>query len=60
MKPSKAKEIIDLNIKEAGKQMPPDTLAALKLISEIAGWFIAYRLSELGSNGILLPGETKE
>lgn len=33
MDPKKSKEIIDLNIKVAGKKMPPDTLEALQQAS---------------------------
>lgn len=40
---SKAKEIIDLNIKEAGKKMPPDVKTALTIGSEAIGAIIQWR-----------------
>lgn len=39
----KAKEIIDLNIKEAGKKMPPDVRKALTLGSQALSSIIAWR-----------------
>lgn len=60
MKLKKAIEIGELNINEAGKGMPTDTLTALKLLVEagkreqILRWEIPYERDRL------LPGETNE
>lgn len=56
----KAIEILDLNIKEAGKKMPPDVNAALGLgIQALKRWEI-HRNECPGCFRELLPGETKE
>ena len=55
-----AKEIIDLNIKEAGNKMPPDTLEALKLNSEADDFIIRNRGYGAVHIPNLLPSETPE
>lgn len=60
MKVQKAIEILDLNVKEVGPKMPPDTLDALKL-----GIEALERIDGLRSAGHyiampLLKGETEE
>lgn len=56
----KAIEILDLNVREAGSKMPPDTLDALNL--SIENMKYVQHLRELGVPGILslLPGEIAE
>ncbi|GAI62189.1 unnamed protein product, partial [marine sediment metagenome] len=49
MKLPKAIEIGELNIKEAGRKMPPDTLDALKLLVEAGK-------DKVQSRGSLRPG----
>ncbi|GAI29372.1 unnamed protein product [marine sediment metagenome] len=56
----KAIEIGDLNIKEAGKKMPPDTLDALKLLVEAGKQIHNHRASLPPQAIYLLPGETAE
>lgn len=60
MKLIKAKEILELNIKLAGKKMPPDTLEALKLSIEAIKRVKACRPVDCYAPEILLPGETVE
>lgn len=56
----KAIQIGALNIREAGKHMPPDTLTALKLLVEAADLIIRCRKAPFPVHSELLPGETKE
>jgi len=60
MKLEKAIEILDLNIREAGKKMPPDVLDALKLGAQALKAIKEYR--EMPFYGLLklLPGEDPE
>jgi len=60
MKLPKAVEIGELNIKEAGKKMPPDTLDALKLLVEAGKREIEHRELDIDTRFGLLPGETEE
>lgn len=56
----KSKEIIDLNIKEAGKKMPPDVKNALTLGSESIDAILKWR-EDYDDNLLLnLPSETKD
>ena len=58
MKLAKVREILELNIKGAGKKMPPDTLIALVISHECVKWRILME-KEYGSwCGPPLPGET--
>jgi len=54
----KAIEIGELNIKEVGRKMPPDTLDALKLLTEAGKHIEAYRHPPFQGSKELLPGET--
>lgn len=56
----KAIEIVELNIKEAGKKMPPDCLDALKVCCEAAKYIDICRHNPNCFNISLLPGETPE
>lgn len=60
MKLSTAKEIMELNIQEAGKKMPPDTLDALKLHVEAVKRELRNRDDPDYLLCGLLPGETPE
>lgn len=60
MKLSKAREIVQLNIKEASKKMPPDCLDALKLLDEAAKRLEQWRGLGIPEDLELLPGETPE
>lgn len=60
MKLTKAIEIGELNIKEAGPKMPPDTLNALKLLVEAGKDKVKSRGTLLPGFYVLLPGETEE
>lgn len=60
MKIEKAIEILELNIKEAGKQMPPDCKNAVKLGIEAGKRVILYRKGMYAGLGDLLPGETDD
>jgi len=60
MKLAKAVEIGELNIKEAGKKMPPDTLDALKILVEAGKDKQQSRGTLRPGFYILLPGETDE
>lgn len=57
MKLAKAKEILDLNIKEASKQMPPDTLQALKIASEGLNYILHLRAFSIQFRNQMLPSE---
>lgn len=56
---TKAIEIMELNVKEAGSIMPPDTLEALKLHIEAAKHFKDRRVLGCREVDFLLPGETE-
>lgn len=58
MKLDKAKEIIDLNIKEAGPKMPADTLEALKVASSCIAYVLTVKRYPHNIENIPLPGET--
>ncbi|GAJ01791.1 unnamed protein product [marine sediment metagenome] len=58
MTAEKAKEIIDLNIKEAGKTMPPDVKTALIIHSEAMERLIYARIVPDQYYTRLLPSET--
>lgn len=60
MKLSKAKEILELNVNEAGLSMPHDTLAAVKLSIEAITRLVHARKWSTRSIFELLPGETRE
>lgn len=60
MKLSKAKEIIDLNLKEAGKKMPPDVRSALQLGSEAIDRCLFARKETSFVGPALLPSETED
>jgi hypothetical protein len=56
----KAKEIIDLNLKEAGKKMPPDVVIALTLASEDIDRTLYWRgAGHYDFCSVLLPSETE-
>lgn len=54
----KAKEIIYLNINEAGKKMPSDVLTAITIGSEAIVFFERWRLGYYFSPSYRLPSET--
>ena len=56
----KAIEILELNLKEAGKKMPPDVRDALNLSIEALEAFKKYRHSPNSWFVKELPGETKD
>lgn len=56
----KAIEVLNLNISEAHKNIPPDVLAALKLMVEAGKCLQHGRLIGQHVDPMLLPGETKE
>jgi len=56
----KAIDIGELNIMEAGKQMPPEALNALKLLVEAGKRLRRQRHGSPEPTYYLLPGETKE
>lgn len=58
IKLDKAKEILDLNIKQAGSKMPPDTLTALKIGSEAINFIIRLRSCSIQFRNQMLPSET--
>ncbi|MBA7701265.1 hypothetical protein ES703_109998 [subsurface metagenome] len=60
MKLHKAKEIIDHNIKEAGKKMPPDVKDALVVASSCISGIIAIRCGAISNVNEPLPGETED
>lgn len=60
MNKTKAREIIDLNIKEAGKIMPPDTLEALKIGSACITYALKVERYPHEIDNIPIPGETPE
>ena len=43
IQPSKAIEILDINVKEAGKKMPPDCMAAILLSLDALAGIVAER-----------------
>jgi len=54
---SKALEILTLNVKEAGKKMPPDTLEALKKAIECTTYCIQVRRFPHEADNIPIPGD---
>ena len=56
----KSIEILELNIKEAGKRMPPDCKEALQLSIEAMKRLQDYRRQGLVNPRRLLPGEADE
>jgi len=60
MKLPKAIEIGELNIKEVGRKMSPDTLDALKLLVEAGKREMEHRELDIDTRFGLLPGETEE
>lgn len=60
MKIPTAIEILELNIKEAGKKMPPDTLDALKLGVEALIFYQELHRTPGINIQLHLPGETPE
>jgi len=57
MKLSKALEILTLNINEAGKKMPPDTLEALKTATACITYCINVRRYPSNADNISIPGD---
>ena len=57
---SKAIEIIDLNIRQRSPKMPPDVLAALKLLNEGGKAILKMRHYPFPDEILLLPGEDPE
>ena len=57
MEPTKAREILDLNVKEAGSKMPPDTLAAVKMGSAAISRILTMRSYGINQAILPLPGE---
>lgn len=57
MKLVKAIEILDLNIKSVGRDMPTDTLQALKLLTEAGKRLEKHRQGICIASHTLLPGE---
>lgn len=58
MKPRKAKEILDINIKDAGKQMPDDCRTALIIGSDAIGRILIMRSYNIAQALLPLKGET--
>lgn len=56
----KSREIIDLNIKEAGKKMPPDVKKALILAVEAEDRCLLARKETSFVGPELLPSETED
>jgi len=54
---AKAVEILDLNLREAGKKMPPDVRAALRLAVAALQRLQSDRQLHGGPLRVLLPGE---
>lgn len=59
MKLDKAKEILNLNLKEAGHKMPADCRDAVMLGIEAINRVQQYRLYPEFRNSALLPGESE-
>ncbi|MBA7582536.1 hypothetical protein ES708_24466 [subsurface metagenome] len=57
MKLPKVKEILDLNVREAGSKMPPDTLDALKIASHAISRIVTMRSYGINQAILPLPGE---
>lgn len=55
---NKAFEILQLNIKEAGKKMPPDTLTALKMANSALHRILTMRSYNIDQALFLLKGES--
>jgi len=60
LKRTKAIEILDLNIKEAGTKMPPDVKTALQMSSGALQVIGTLREQDVFGAGYLLPGETPD
>ncbi len=56
----KAIEILELNVKEAGSRMPPDTLKALKIGIEALKTIKEMRYESVNDGTTQLPGETEK
>lgn len=56
----KVREILELNLKEAGRKMPPDTATALGISIEGLKRILKYRKEHFRASFMNLPGETKE
>jgi len=54
----KAKEILDLNIRQRSPQMPPDVKDALKLGIEALDYINSWRGTNSPMSNIRLPSET--
>lgn len=59
MKLGKAIEILELNIKIAGAKMPPDTLTALRLVTQVAKAVKASLPHDDSFSSANIPGETR-
>lgn len=57
---SKAKEIIEINFKEAGNKMPPDVKQALELAIGAINIVTLRRQLFAPQEGQLIPGETPD
>jgi len=57
MKIDKAKEILDLNIREAGTKMPPDVKTAVQIGSEAINYIIRLRACSIKHRQAILPSE---
>lgn len=60
MTPSKAREILWLNIKEAETSMPLDVATALTMGAGAIARIEAWRAGRVTNPDLLLPGETLE
>jgi len=60
MLPSKAREILELNITEASPKMPPDVKVALTMGAGAIERIIAWRDNNDDELLLDLPGETEE
>lgn len=56
----KAREILELNIKEAGKKMPPDVKSSLELGVLSIDFVTAWRAGRYFPPNYKLPGETND
>ena len=57
MEPTKARQILDLNVTEAGSKMPPDTLVAVKMGSAAISRILTMRSYNIAQAILPLPGE---
>jgi len=60
MKLEKVKEILELNIKEAGKQMPPDVKTALEISLQAVDRELSWRQRYPHQSHFPFPGETDD